>query len=533
MLRENVFFLDLKENLNLEAERFLKKIITLCDGKGFFRAEQVHSLRVSSKKKYQFSLSCNLHIVTIDPANIKESHQLIFNQVTFLGDVFKKGIYYRTYQFDEEEKIETMVMCCFTRSFYWRMCESKRHRGQIRFEVIDDQIELGSGEYGSVRPIVATIDTSGDQIAIKQKSAGKKRVVKEVKNKGGKSEAEREAALFREYTIGKRIDYLHMKKPIITNTSAFLTMRLQEGETLRAILDRDITGESVLNFMQRMGLSRSIVEVVHEKWHKKGVVHRDLKPTNIIISNSGEARVVDAGLAKLVEESDDEVFSGTPLYVYLAPEMQFFSKGSSVASDTYALARIIAEIFRFNNDVIDKDWLKNESTQGMNFRNQLFDNLDEIPLITQQKIYALLKKMGKADPKKRISLSSALKEIENICLEFKESIIKEFCKFIFTNQIDKKADGKFFSIKKLSHQSAIEVSAARKMVDLLRGRQVDALSPGEMLAVRSGKLAELVDQGAVLGVFETVNIASYRSLSSSKMFPVKSKEIEVRKIKLQ
>lgn len=54
--------------------------------------------------------------------------------------------------------------------------------------------------------------------------------------------------------------------------------------------------------------------------HKKGIAHRDLKLENILIDQDGYIRIIDYGLAKIIDDNQQAMsFCGTP--EYLAPEM--------------------------------------------------------------------------------------------------------------------------------------------------------------------------------------------------------------------
>lgn len=75
----------------------------------------------------------------------------------------------------------------------------------------------------------------------------------------------------------------------------FIAMELIDGETLRALMDRSsVTLDQKLQILAQAadGLAKA---------HKAGIVHRDLKPDNIMVTTDGFSKVLDFGLAKLVE----------------------------------------------------------------------------------------------------------------------------------------------------------------------------------------------------------------------------------------
>jgi serine/threonine protein kinase len=77
----------------------------------------------------------------------------------------------------------------------------------------------------------------------------------------------------------------------------FIVMEFIDGVTLREKIHRERTDlKHLLKYLQQVaeGLSRA---------HAAGMVHRDLKPDNIMITRDGFAKVLDFGLAKLVERS--------------------------------------------------------------------------------------------------------------------------------------------------------------------------------------------------------------------------------------
>jgi serine/threonine-protein kinase len=76
--------------------------------------------------------------------------------------------------------------------------------------------------------------------------------------------------------------------------------------------------------------------------HNLDVLHRDLKPTNVMLDGRGRVRLTDFGLATTVDSEGPVEIAGTP--AYMAPE-QFAGQTLSVATDLYALGLVLWEIF--------------------------------------------------------------------------------------------------------------------------------------------------------------------------------------------
>jgi serine/threonine-protein kinase len=81
--------------------------------------------------------------------------------------------------------------------------------------------------------------------------------------------------------------------------------------------------------------------------HAQLVVHRDLKPSNVLVDARGEPRVLDFGIAKLIEESGEQTMTGTGARVlspaYAAPE-QILGEPVGTPTDVYALGLMLCEL---------------------------------------------------------------------------------------------------------------------------------------------------------------------------------------------
>ena len=117
-----------------------------------------------------------------------------------------------------------------------------------------------------------------------------------------------------------------------------LSMEYVDGEDLGSLLRRigRLPSDKALEIARKLcaGLAAA---------HEKGVLHRDLKPGNIMLDGRGQILLTDFGLAGLAGEIEgSEVRNGTP--AYMAPE-QLAGLEVTVKSDIYALGLVLYEIF--------------------------------------------------------------------------------------------------------------------------------------------------------------------------------------------
>ncbi|MEU4359666.1 serine/threonine-protein kinase [Streptomyces virginiae] len=118
---------------------------------------------------------------------------------------------------------------------------------------------------------------------------------------------------------------------------AFMVTELIRGVTLRTRMDAGPLGP-----VQVMRLGADISSAL-DHVHAHGVIHHDVKPSNILLGEEGSPHLADFGLSRTVHErshSAPDTLIGT--VAYMAPE-QFLGEGASTASDIYALGVTLLE----------------------------------------------------------------------------------------------------------------------------------------------------------------------------------------------
>lgn len=189
---------------------------------------------------------------------------------------------------------------------------------------------------------------------------------------------------------------VHVRDYFQENGTAYIVMEFVEGDTLRNILvksDGRFPVEQVLGFM------RPVIESLGEV-HKKGLIHRDISPDNMMLNSKGQVKLLDFGAARNYMFGEEKSLS-VILKPGFTPAEQYSSRGGQGPwTDVYALC---ATIYRAITGVIppesldrmNEDELKKPSSLGI--------------AITPKQEAALLKGLA-IDKKDRFS---SMEELEN------------------------------------------------------------------------------------------------------------------------
>jgi serine/threonine-protein kinase len=127
-----------------------------------------------------------------------------------------------------------------------------------------------------------------------------------------------------------------------SNGNYFIVMEFIEGSDLRQYMKREgiLSNERAIEIAHDVALGLGIA-------HRRGIVHRDVKPQNILLNHEGLVKLTDFGIASVYKGADDERLTTTGMTLgtvqYYAPEQ---AQGEIVqpAADVYALGIVLYEM---------------------------------------------------------------------------------------------------------------------------------------------------------------------------------------------
>ena len=167
----------------------------------------------------------------------------------------------------------------------------------------------------------------------------------------------------------------------VDNGVFFFAMELVDGDNLKSLLRKKKTLSQ--EYVVRVAIA--MVRALGYAWKEAKLVHRDVKPDNIMIAKDGTAKLMDLGLCRPANETeeDSEIVSGTPQYI--SPE-QITGDALDIRSDFYSLGATMYHLltgkFIFNgsvDEIIDKH-LDEKPKSIKAYKPQINKKLDELIL---------------------------------------------------------------------------------------------------------------------------------------------------------
>ncbi len=151
--------------------------------------------------------------------------------------------------------------------------------------------------------------------------------------------------LIREAQAAARLDHPNIcavHEIIDDDTQSFIVMQYAEGKTLKEVIHG-----GALELNTALTIAIQIAEALACA-HEQNIVHRDIKPGNIILTKQGQVKVLDFGLAKSLSPTEGEVTQtktgavmGTP--AYMSPE-QVAGKKADARSDIFSFGIVLYEM---------------------------------------------------------------------------------------------------------------------------------------------------------------------------------------------
>jgi serine/threonine protein kinase len=146
-----------------------------------------------------------------------------------------------------------------------------------------------------------------------------------------------------EFRVASKLDHPNVVKVLeySAGDNPFLVMEYIDGESLGAKLERSRLPEE--------GALAIVIQVAHglHRAHRQGMVHRDIKPDNILVTPEGKAKLTDLGLAKDSSDVSTGLTKtgrglGTPNF--MAPEQFRNAKNASIRCDIYSLGATLYQM---------------------------------------------------------------------------------------------------------------------------------------------------------------------------------------------
>jgi serine/threonine protein kinase len=179
-----------------------------------------------------------------------------------------------------------------------------------------------------------------------------------------------------------------------TGSAPYLVMEFVEGESLGQKIQRD----GRMTETEAIRVIAQVAQGLHRA-HKQGMIHRDVKPDNVIVTPDGVAKLADLGLVKEVEADSNLTRTGRGLGTphFMAPEQFRNAKNADVRCDIYALGAtlymmVTGELPFRSTGPLDA-WMKK-------INNKLTPPREVVPELTERVDRAIRRAMS-ADPDKR------------------------------------------------------------------------------------------------------------------------------------
>lgn len=167
---------------------------------------------------------------------------------------------------------------------------------------------------------------------------------------------------------------------------------------------RDLIERGRLEISEALRITDKILSALAYA-HSRGLIHRDLKPENVLVSDEGEVKVADFGLARFLKKGSlSASVAGTPLYMSSEAWQGRFTKESDIWSVGVILYEMLAGVLPFNGDNLDeiRSRIANDTPTPLQTLRR------EIPLELGKTVQAMLAKKPENRPREAFAVREML-----------------------------------------------------------------------------------------------------------------------------